>query len=126
LRRLWDRGDIHDPWSQLISFNSLIFQHLIELPLHHLKLPPKDNGGYDANADERASEPSNAARPTRHRDIGLGCFFFVAAAAAIFMSFKSVEYADERRWARAFWWLPGLGFLGLAFWLADHAIGFTL
>lgn len=54
--------------------------------------------------------------------VGLACFFFAATATAVFASWKGTEYADDRSWARPFWWVPFLGFLALAYWLAYHAI----
>lgn len=50
--------------------------------------------------------------------------FFGATAAAVFVAFKSAEYADDH--GSFFWWLPFFGFLAVAFWLAAHAIAISL
>jgi hypothetical protein len=52
----------------------------------------------------------------------IGFFFLIATVAAVFVALKSAEYADEY-WP-TIWWLPLLGGLGLAYWLADHALNF--
>lgn len=45
--------------------------------------------------------------------------FFGATLAAVFVAFKSAEYADDHE--SRLWWLPFVGFLAVAFWLAGLA-----
>jgi len=99
--------------------------HLIQLPLHDSQLSPEDGGSYDPNQYQIAREEPDTARPLRHHPLiewVLGGVFFCAAAAAVFVAFKSAEYADDH--GSRFWWLPFGGFLAFAFWLADHALSF--
>jgi hypothetical protein len=94
--------------------------HCPELALHDIQLSPEDNGGYNADDHESARKQSDVTRPPRHHplvDLVLG---IAATAAAVFVAFKSAEHADDHE--SRFWWLPFLGFLALAFWIAAHAI----
>jgi hypothetical protein len=96
------------------------FSHLLQLALHDIQLSPENNGGHYSNDHEGARKQSDMARPSRHHplvDLVLG---ISATAAAVFVAFKSAEYADDR--GSRFWWLPFLCFLALAFWLAAHTI----
>lgn len=102
----------------------LIFLHFVKLTLHDVQLAPKNNSGDNADYDQSQGEQTNSTRPARHNEIGLAGLFFAASASAVFIAFKSAEYADERR--SPWWWVPFLCFLGLAFWLANHAVGLTL
>jgi hypothetical protein len=52
----------------------------------------------------------------------IGFLLLGAVVATVFMAFKATEYTDDY-WP-AVWWLPLLGGLALAFWLADHALGY--
>jgi hypothetical protein len=96
------------------------FAHFVQLALHDIQLTPKNDGGYDANQYKSASEQPDTARPSRHHSLVNLVLGLSAAAATVFVAFKSAEYADDR--GSRFWWIPVVGFLGLAFWLAAHAI----
>jgi hypothetical protein len=102
------------------SPGTIISRHLVQLSLHNIKLSPKYNGGHDADDYESAGKQADMTRPPRHHplvDLVLG---IAATAAAVLVAFKSAEYADDH--GLRFWWLPFLGFLALAFWIAAHAI----
>jgi len=94
--------------------------HFVQLPLHYIKLTRENHSSDDADQYESASKQTNMARPSSQHPLirlvlGLG-----ATTAAVFVAFKSAEYADDR--GSRFWWLPFLSFLALAFWIAAHAI----
>jgi hypothetical protein len=101
--------------------------HFIQLPLHDVKLTP-EYARSDYPYDHQGSgEPADMAGPSRHHsfvDLMLACGSFAATAAAVFVSFKSAEYADNHRFTRPWWWVPALGFLALAFWFAHHGLSF--
>jgi hypothetical protein len=94
--------------------------HLTQLTLHYVKLPTEDNSSYDADNHESASEQSDMARPARHHSFVYLVLGIAVTAAAVFVAFKSAEYADDHE--SRFWWVPFLGFLALAFWLVDHVV----
>lgn len=106
------------------SEKSLIFA-FGQLQLHHGQLALKYSGGNYAYNNQGARKPTDVASPVRHPsfiDFMWATVFLVATALSVFISFKSTEYADNRRWLSPFWWVPALAFIGIAFWCAAHAL----
>jgi hypothetical protein len=94
-----------------------------QLSLHDIQLPPKNTARYDTYCDKQGGEYSDATSPSRHYKVAIGFLLLSAVAATVFVTFKAAEYADDY-WP-AFWWLPLLGGLALASWLANHALGYA-
>jgi hypothetical protein len=87
--------------------------HRVQLTLHDGQLAPENAGGNNAHQHQSEGKQTDMARPPRHRsliDLMWG-FAFLAASAAVLVSLKGEEYADDHGLP---WWLPLLGFLGLA------------
>ena len=99
---------------------SLLDSHFVQLPLHDIELTQENHGSHYADGYESASEQANMARPSRHHSLVYLVLGFSATTAAVFVAVKSAEYADDH--GSRFWWLPFLGFLALAFWIAAHTI----
>jgi hypothetical protein len=128
LRAIFLRGqniDHQRTWS-CINFDpwALLALHAVELPLHNIELMPENHGGHYTDSYESASEQANVARPSRHHSLIYLVLGLSTTATAVFVAFKSAEYADDH--GSRFWWLPFLGFLALAFWIAAHAIPIDL
>jgi len=101
---------------------SLIGLHNIQLPSHGGQLTQENPAGYDAYRYEGTGEYSHAPSPSRHYQIAIGLLLLAATYAAVLIAFKGAEYADYR-WP-ALWWLPLLGGLVLAGWLAVHTLNY--
>ena len=85
---------------------------------------PENNPSYNPNRYECCSKYPDAPSPSRHYEIAIGLLLLAAATAAVFVAFYSAEYADYR--CPALWWLPLVGGMALAAWLADHALGYLV
>jgi hypothetical protein len=100
--------------------------HFVQLSLHDVQLSPKKNASYNASynayCDKRGGKYSDSSSPSRHYEVAIGFLLLSASAATVFVAFKATEYTDDY-WLAA-WWLPPLGGLALAAWLADHALGY--
>jgi len=90
--------------------------------LHDIQLSPEDNSRPETYSYKRGGKYPNPPRPSRHYEITVGFLLLGAATAAVFVAFKGAEYADYR--CPATWWLPLLGGMALAVWLANHALGY--
>jgi hypothetical protein len=123
---LFGGGIYIDPhfWREFGFSDIGIGLHLVQLALHDGQLPSKDHGGNDTYHHKRGGEDAYSPRPARHYQIAVGFLLLGAATATVFVAFKGAEYADYR-WP-AFWWAPLLGGIAIAFWLADHALGYLL
>jgi hypothetical protein len=103
-------------------------RNFVKLALHNIKLSPEYYSRAYPNKYESESENPDPSRPAGHHpfvdQMLRGVFLSATAAAAVFVAFKSAEYADDH--GSRLWWLPFLGFLALAFWLADHAVAIGL
>ncbi len=55
-------------------------------------------------------------------NVAVGFLLLGAAVAAVLVAFKGAEYADYQ-WP-AVWWLPLLGGMAIAVWLANHAFNY--
>jgi hypothetical protein len=115
--------DIHkDIWPFQFGKSSFGF---IQLALHDIQLTPKNTCGNRAYYDQGAGKPANMACPPRHHsfiDLMWSFVFIAMAAYSVYLSFKGTEYADDHSLTRAWWWVPFLVFLALAFWFANHAL----
>ena len=94
----------------------------MELPLHDGQLLPENASSYDAYDHKGSGENADAPSPSRHYQIAIGLLLLAATYAAVLIAFKGAEYADYR-WP-ALWWLPLLGGLVLAGWLAVHTLNY--
>lgn len=119
----WQDIDHQIAWSRLdFDPRTFLIFHALQLPLHYIKLTPKNTSSNDPDGHKGSSKNPDPPSSSRRYQIAIGFFFLTATVAAVFVALKSAEYADEY-WP-TFWWLPLLVGIVLAYWLVGHALNF--